>query len=418
MIYSCCYGMRDKARPLLLALAAVAAAMPAASAAAQSDEQRLLVDEIRAGTEPSDLVVRVVILNSGSRPAVTELPARIPAELVVDGRHLPSTLECDRPQEDSAIGPGRFGSADCLLHLPADIVAGEEAFLAIGGRSPSPKYVFSVPAAQLASGDQQTEGSAESGVTLAPSAMPSAKPDDGNAYLGNLSAYAPIYAVYGPGTNSEGRIQVSFKYQLFGKAGDIGGGAPFINGLHFAYTQRMLWDLGAESSPFRNIDYMPEIFYLQPAIEIGDGFTLGGQIGFRHESNGRDGDASRSANTVYVQPITTMKAGDYTIAIGPRLFFYVGDLDDNPDIRRYRGATGLFAEIGQDNGLRLTTNSRFNFSSGKGAIDAELSYPLDRIVDTDLNLYLFGQGFAGYGENLLDYNRKTTRLRFGIAIVR
>src|SRR3546814_3802388 len=80
--------------------------------------------------------------------------------------------------------------------------------------------------------------------------------------------------------------------------------------------------------------------------------------------------------------------------------------------------TALFAQIGQDDGLRLTTNTRFNFSSGKGAIDAELSYPLDRIVDSSLNLYVFGQGFAGYGENLLDYDRKTTRLRIGIGIVR
>ena len=54
----------------------------------------------------------------------------------------------------------------------------------------------------------------------------------------------------------------------------------------------------------------------------------------------------------------------------------------------------------------------------KGAIDAELSYPLDKIVDTNLNVYVFGQAFAGYGENLLDYDRKATRLRLGVAIVR
>ena len=39
-------------------------------------------------------------------------------------------------------------------------------------------------------------------------------------------------------------------------------------------------------------------------------------------------------------------------------------------------------------------------------------------METDLNLYVFGQAFAGYGENLLDYNRQTTRLRVGVAIVR
>src|SRR3546814_1470401 len=38
----------------------------------------------------------------------------------------------------------------------------------------------------------------------------------GNAFLPNLSAYAPIFAAYGPGTNSDARLQISFKYQIFG----------------------------------------------------------------------------------------------------------------------------------------------------------------------------------------------------------
>nr|WP_235954995.1 phospholipase A [Sphingobium psychrophilum] len=33
-------------------------------------------------------------------------------------------------------------------------------------------------------------------------------------------------------------------------------------------------------------------------------------------------------------------------------------------------------------------------------------------------VYPFGQSFVGYGENLLDYNRRTTRLRIGVALVR
>src|SRR3546814_20685851 len=105
-----------------------------------------------------------------------------------------------------------------------------------------------------------------------------------------------------------------------------------------------------------------------------------------------------------------MPIGKYTLSLGPRLSFYVGSLEDNPDIKRYRGNTALFAQIGQDDGLRLTTNTRFNFSSGKGAIDAELSYPLDRIVASSLNLSDFGPGFAGSGHNLLDSYPKTTLL--------
>src|SRR3546814_8993725 len=117
---------------------------------------------------------------------------------------------------------------------------------------------------------------------------------------------------------------------------------------------------------------MPEVFYLVPATRITDRIALGCQAGLRHESNGRDSLASRSVNTVYIQPIATMPVGKYTLSVGPRLWFYAGNLKDNPDIKRYRGNSGLFVEIGQDDGLRLTTNSRFNFASGKGAIDAEL----------------------------------------------
>ena len=48
----------------------------------------------------------------------------------------------------------------------------------------------------------------------------------------------------------------------------------------------------------------------------------------------------------------------------------------------------------------------------------ELSYPFRRILGGGPDFYLFGQGFTGYGENLLDYNKHVTRLRIGVALVR
>jgi outer membrane phospholipase A len=240
----------------------------------------------------------------------------------------------------------------------------------------------------------------------------------GNAFLENLSANEPIYAVYGPGTNSEARIQLSFKYQLFGSQARQGRRA-WSDGFYFAYTQRMFWDLGADSSPFRNIDFQPEVFYVTPPKALSDKTTLSAQVGVRHESNGRDGDFSRSLNTVYVAPMAAFSLGDgIRLTVAPRAWFYAGDLSDNPDIRRYRGNTGLFVEIGEENGLRLSTSSRVNLGSGKGSIAADLSYPLRRILGGGPDFYLFGQTFTGYGENLLDYNRRTTRLRIGVALVR
>lgn len=372
---------------------------------------RVLIDEVEPGADGT-VLVSVVAINSGEEAAAA-MPERLPATLAVEGERYPVLLACADAGE--GIAPGRFALTDCRFSLPVAAQAGREMQLSLA--SSSSAYAFAMPAPSVP-GSEDDDTRLALGLPLADSAVPSAEPDRANAFLGNLSIYEPIYAAYGPGTNSDARIQLGFKYQLFGEAGEVGGDAPIVNGVHFGYTQRMFWDLGADSSPFRNIDFMPELFYLQPAVEVGSGLALGGQLGVRHESNGRDGDASRSANTVYLQPVGTFDMGDFTVSIGPRLFFYVGDLEDNPDIRRYRGSTGLLVEVGKDDGLRLKTSSRFNFSSGKGAIDGELSYPLDRIVETDLNLYVFGQAFAGYGENLLDYNRQTTRLRVGVAIVR
>jgi outer membrane phospholipase A len=181
----------------------------------------------------------------------------------------------------------------------------------------------------------------------------------------------------------------------------------------------MFWDLGAQSSPFRNVDYQPELFYVTPSATLSSGISLSAQGGIRHESNGRDGAASRSINSLYIAPMAAIPlGGDYRLSIAPRLSFYVGSMSDNPDIRRYRGNTGLFLEVGKDDGLRLSTSTRFEFRSGKGALSADLSYPLPRLLGGGPDFYLFGQSFIGYGENLLDYNRRVTRFRIGVALVR
>ena len=222
-----------------------------------------------------------------------------------------------------------------------------------------------------------------------------------------------MYFVYGPGNDTAARIQISLKYQLFGRRGN------WLDGITFAYTQRMFWDIEEVSSPFRDVNYMPELFYLVPPRPVGDsGIALGGRFGARHESNGRDGAASRTLNTLYIQPEATLPIGRYSFTLGPRIWTYVGRLTGNEDIRRYRGHTGLYAAIGEDDGLRLSLTSRLNIGGGKGAVDGVLSYPLTKMWAHGPQLYLIAQGFAGYGESLLDYNRKQTRLRIGFGITR
>ena len=349
--------------------------------------------------------VQVRMLNLGSAPMQVASPPRLQAGLSFGGRTLPMVLDrTDGPGPATVVG-GTFITTRFEGSLPDDLPADAAVVLSLPGGS---SFAFrNVPSVSATPSDPAP--------AVVEHSLSPPRADTGNAFLGNLSAYDPIYAVYGPGTDSDAKIQISFKYQLFGSSSVLE--RPWEAGLHFAYTQRLYWNLGRKSSPFRNVDYMPELVYIVPPQPISSDSALGGKIGVRHESNGRDGIASRSLNTVYIQPVANVPIGKYRLSIGPRLWAFVGDLSDNADVRRYRGNTGLFAEFGTDDGLRITTNSRFNLGSGKGSIDATASYPLNRLLP-QLNLYVFGQGFAGYGENLLDYDRRQTRLRLGIGIVR
>ncbi|WP_172406193.1 MULTISPECIES: phospholipase A [Pacificimonas] len=242
----------------------------------------------------------------------------------------------------------------------------------------------------------------------------------GNPFLANLSEYAPIYGVYGPGTNTAARLQLSLKYRLFGR--DAGPDAILsggYDGIYFAYTQRMFWDLEAESLPFRNIDFEPELFYAAALPAVSRDLDLGVQVGIRHTSNGQAGEDSRSVNTVYVQPAFAVRLGEtWRLRAGPRFWTYVGSQEENEDIDRFRGHTGVFAELGDPEGLRISGMGRMNLSTGKGSFETLATYPLPRLLGGGPELYLTAQGFRGYGENLLDYDQKTTRLRIGLALVR
>ncbi|KMS56564.1 phospholipase A [Novosphingobium barchaimii LL02] len=404
-------------RPLTFVSAlALAAALPG-NAFAQSVIETLIGNVEPGADGGAELDIR--LLNTGTATAEASLPDAVEARLARPGAlGAGRTVMLHRAPATPAtvtITPGSFASAHYQL-APGSFQNG--ALLSVpvwGGQTVALAALDPVPAAAPSGAARDT------GVQIAAALPATPPPTDrtvGNAFLENLSAYDPIYAVYGPGTNSEARIQLSFKYQLFGSRAREGRPA-MGDGFYFAYTQRMFWDLGADSSPFRNIDFQPELFYVTPPKALSDKTTLSAQIGMRHESNGRDGDFSRSLNTVYIAPMAAFSLGGGTrLTVAPRAWLYAGDLSDNPDIRRYRGNTGLSVEIGQENGLRLSTSSRFNFGSGKGSIAADLSYPLRRILGGGPDFYLFGQTFTGYGENLLDYNRRTTRLRIGVALVR
>jgi phospholipase A1 len=379
----------------------------------------ILIRHVGERDSEGAMLVDLRLLNESEATQSVSLPDRIEARLERSGETRTIWLERARDVPGQLTVPaGGFLRAYYRFDAPRDIEAGGAKIsipawnslqIAIAREAPS-------PALRLASAKPLERTPRD---VPKEAAAPVSDRSAGNHFIPNLSVYEPIYAVYGPGTDSAARIQISFKYQLFGTQREEGLPRSWRDGLHFAYTQRMFWDVAGHSSPFRNIDYQPELFYLTPSTTLSSGVSLSAQGGIRHESNGRDGDASRSINSIYFAPMAAIPlGGGYRLSIAPRLSFFVGDTSDNPDIRRYRGNGGLFMEVGEDEGLRLFASTRFNVGSGKGAVNADLSYPLPRLLGGGPDLYLFAQGFTGYGENLLDYDRRMTRLRLGVAFVR
>ena len=243
--------------------------------------------------------------------------------------------------------------------------------------------------------------------------------------------HEPLYVLYGfdPG---EIKLQFSFKYQLIDKSADPK--LRWLNGFHFAYTQTSFWDVAAESRPFRDSSYRPELFYdfanrKNPESDLFPDLKLKKiRTGFVHESNGRAGTASRSMNYVYARPEFTFplskwkvndgKREQWELLVAPKVWAYVGDRIDNQDIDDFRGNAELMLrlmrrELDRQSGPGIAATFRKGNLGSKGSVQLDASYPIP-LDGTEIYPTLYAQLFTGYGESLLDYNKKDTRLRFGI----
>ena len=388
----------------------LAAALVAASVVS-GVQAAATVQPVISGVSPAvdgRLDVDVLLTNAGVSDAPA--PDSIAVTTHLAGRDAATTLL--RIGATTAIRPGGFASLRYRSAQPID--GAGAAVLSLGTASGGYAFAMTADQSKVAVGTPPTSGP-PSDVAPGTIAARDNAPMPGNGFLGNLSSYGPIYAAFGHGTDSDGKLELGFKYQLFGRAGDPV--SHWYDGIHFAYTQYMYWDVGHDSAPFRDVNYQPELLYIYRHPADGHGDVFGAQGGFLHQSNGRGGDASRGYNLLYIQPQAELPLGRWTVSVAPRFYAYVIDRSDNPDIARYRGHQSLAVSIGEQDGIKLSTVSRYNFGSGKGSVDADLSYPLTHIWH-DLPLYVVVQGFTGYGEDLLDYDRKQTRLRVGLGIVR
>lgn len=194
--------------------------------------------------------------------------------------------------------------------------------------------------------------------------------------------------------------------------------------LYLAYSQWMFWDLDAESKPFRDINYNPEIFYR---------FNLSNknQISwidfspFEHESNGRSGEASRSWDRAYLRFATQvpLKTISKLFASVKAWGIYPGSYDStNKDIVKYRGIwevnLTLTDFLGHDfdrDDITLRLYPGGKTGSDPFAGGQELTLRVSRLRNPKILPLVCLQVFNGYGESLLDYSERYTVVRVGIS---
>ena len=211
----------------------------------------------------------------------------------------------------------------------------------------------------------------------------------------------------------EAKFQMSFKAPVFS---DV---LTKDDRVYFGFTIQSYWQVYNSdlSSPFRETNYQPEIFYALPNDwQIGDWKNRALIFGVEHQSNGQTQLFSRSWNRVYANFI--FERDSWALSFKPwyrlpekkRDQPNVAQGDDNPDIERFMGnfeLTAVYQWDDQNFSMMFRNNLR---SNNRGAAQLDWTFPMGKRFKG------YVQYFNGYGESLIDYNHSIERFGIGILL--
>jgi phospholipase A1/A2 len=197
--------------------------------------------------------------------------------------------------------------------------------------------------------------------------------------------------------NSNIKFQFSIKQRLTNAV------LPFQTYLYFTYSQKSIWRCFQESSPFAESNYNPTLG-LGKAIFYKNKFVGIGGITFDHESNGRDGAASRSWNRVIGHYATALSR---STTVGVHAWIPFADKVDNPDIVKYLGYGNVEIMFTSPN-QRWVVDGQLHWR----AVELQAGFRLSK----KSNQYLGIQWFRGYAETLIVYNNPIQMIRLGLLI--
>jgi len=197
---------------------------------------------------------------------------------------------------------------------------------------------------------------------------------------------------------------------------------PFESGIYFAYTQLSYWKIFDTSSPFKDNNYMPEVFYkFESRRNLFNIFIPGldyVQISpYSHRSNGRESGPADRGEDKYYGEIQVSKGQVYNFGARGKVFNYYHIANGNKDINDYHKnyEASVFFKLRSRN-VKYLDKEEISFSWGGNPLDkgwamGEISL---RILTTYIQPKLYIQWFHGYDEFMLNYDKKTSAVRAGL----
>ncbi len=187
--------------------------------------------------------------------------------------------------------------------------------------------------------------------------------------------------------------------------------------LFFGLTVQSWWQVYSSniSKPFRETNYMPEVFYATSTGWHPFGTNTALVFGLEHLSNGRSQPLSRSWNRGYTQFV--VEKGRFVFSFKPWIRLQEdaktdplqSSGDDNPNITDYVGDYE-FTTAYSDGDFEYILRLKHAIDTGRGSAELNWTFPLGG------KFIGYTSIFTGYGESLIDYNHKQTRFGIGIAL--
>lgn len=231
---------------------------------------------------------------------------------------------------------------------------------------------------------------------------------DNGPYFG---LYKDNYFIFGPSIGSKPTEKnTNVKFQISVSQRITKSTLPWGTYLYLFYTQKCFWNILEESLPMTDLNFNPGIGLAKPLF-VKDRFIGKAMMVIEHESNGRDGDESRSWNRITFGASIMI---DPNFMVHGKVWIPIVDGENNKDILDYCGIYQFGTSVMSPDrkfGVSVILTKRRGWKLNYNTA-VEFSYRFNN----NQNQYLFMQYYNGYGEGLLEYNKFHSQLRVGIVI--